>query len=135
MDYKSPKASGSGFPLHVRVPLPAGRTETGSVYLVGDRGIGWRATGCRLPAARGTVAPPRPGLAGSLEWGEGEVLEGLAATPMPTAGVAGEGLRRMRWGGEGARGMLGKRSVNGQRKVWGKWPGDGWERPSSWRRR
>lgn len=102
MDYKSPKASGLGFLLHVRVRLPAGRTEPGSVYLVGDRGIGWRATGCRLPAARGTVAPPRPGLAGSLGWGEGgEELEGLA-TPMPTAGVAGEGLRRMRWGWGGS---------------------------------
>lgn len=75
----------------MRTRLPAGRTEPDCVYLVGDRGVGWRATGSRLQVARGPAAPPRPGLAGSPGWVEGQgKLEGLGS-PIPGSGVVGEG--------------------------------------------
>lgn len=92
MDYKSLKLSGRQFSLHVRVPLPAGRTKSGSVYLVGDRGIGWRATGSRLLAARGPAAPPRPGLAGSLGWVGGmRKIEGTGDAHCLRLGPRGRG--------------------------------------------
>lgn len=41
--------------------------------------------------------------------------------PMVSAGVVGDGPESEGGGGEGARGMMGKESVNGERRAPGGW--------------